>query len=292
MILEHLSDQELLHATKDLVRKERSLKTSVLYHLREIESRRLFCEQGYSSLFAYAVNELKYSESSALRRIQASRLLFEVPDIGEKLDRGVLSLANISQASRFFRENLISGKKEKQEVLKKLENKSRSDGDKVLFKLSGVNEPPESETMRRNSSTSHELRFSLNDNAFKKLDELRGLLAHKGKRSLKDVFEYSIDLTIEQLKKNKFKLSPKKEKYSMEKSSTRYIPAGVRRAVFEKSGGRCENCGSNYKLEYDHIKPFSFGGETSEKNLRLLCFSCNQRQRIKAGLRAEASQTL
>jgi len=61
--------------------------------------------------------------------------------------------------------------------------------------------------------------------------------------------------------------------------SGRYIPARVKRAVWQRDGGRCAwrfddgtVCGSRDWLEYDHVKPFARGGRSdSPRNIRLLC---------------------
>lgn len=52
----------------------------------------------------------------------------------------------------------------------------------------------------------------------------------------------------------------------------------VRLAVFERDGGRCVECDSNFDLQYDHLIPVSMGGATTVENLRLLCAPCNQRK--------------
>ena len=59
------SDALLLSDLKTLVAKERELLIEVLNHLKEVEVRRLYLARGYSSLFSYMTDELKYSESSA-----------------------------------------------------------------------------------------------------------------------------------------------------------------------------------------------------------------------------------
>lgn len=55
-----------------------------------------------------------------------------------------------------------------------------------------------------------------------------------------------------------------------------HIPRELRRAVFERDGGRCVECCSNFDLQYDHILPIALGGATSLENLQLLCGPCNR----------------
>jgi hypothetical protein len=56
------------------------------------------------------------------------------------------------------------------------------------------------------------------------------------------------------------------------------IPSDLRRVVFERDGGRCAECGSNFDLQYDHILPVALGGATTVENLQLLCADCNRRK--------------
>jgi len=58
----------------------------------------------------------------------------------------------------------------------------------------------------------------------------------------------------------------------------RAIPKQVKMYVWQRDGGRCVECGSNSNLEYDHIIPVSRGGSNTERNLQLLCESCNRRK--------------
>ena len=54
------------------------------------------------------------------------------------------------------------------------------------------------------------------------------------------------------------------------------IPAAVRREVWQRDGGRCVDCGSNERLEYDHIVPLTLGGANTVRNIELRCEHCNR----------------
>jgi 5-methylcytosine-specific restriction endonuclease McrA len=56
---------------------------------------------------------------------------------------------------------------------------------------------------------------------------------------------------------------------------TRHICAGLRRAVYEKHGSKCKQCGSSEEIEIDHIIPWSKGGLTVLENLQPLCWLHN-----------------
>lgn len=54
------------------------------------------------------------------------------------------------------------------------------------------------------------------------------------------------------------------------------IPENVQNQVWNRDGGKCVKCGSQEKLEFDHIIPVSKGGANTARNLQLLCEKCNR----------------
>jgi Holliday junction DNA helicase RuvB len=54
------------------------------------------------------------------------------------------------------------------------------------------------------------------------------------------------------------------------------IPEDVKLLVWQRDGGRCVKCGSQEKLEYDHIIPLAKGGSNTTRNIQLLCENCNR----------------
>src|SRR5947209_6519491 len=96
-------DSETIHqATVRLASEERAITERLLYHLREIERRRIYLAHECGSLHEYCTKILKYSEGSATRRVNASRLLGSVPEISEKILDGTVNLSNLAMTQSFI----------------------------------------------------------------------------------------------------------------------------------------------------------------------------------------------
>ena len=54
------------------------------------------------------------------------------------------------------------------------------------------------------------------------------------------------------------------------------ISEAVRLFVWQRDQGRCVQCGSSEKLEFDHVIPIAKGGGNTERNIQLLCEQCNR----------------
>ena len=445
--IKKLKDQELLKVTADLVQRERHVLTLVLHHLREVKRRRLFSDLGCPSLFEYCVRELKYSEGQAGRRIQAMRLLKELPEIEPMIRSGSLSLTNLSQAQSYFRDvqkqatqrqdhpkkagesqgdlrqteegystkdlkdiGQPLSRASKLEILQSLENISSREGQKRLIEMEhtlgrlGARAALPKDRERPLGQDYNQVSFSMSPELREKLETARSLLGIAGaKMSLNDLLLEITEIAVLELKAKKFgkrrtlkkhqelegvlgkdsapkrgeaaaskcrcdgghkcfevpssqepadlgvesqpkelplsglnrTLTPAPEldleskpglglnglmdsllelgpAQSGAKSQTeiitakgqatkhggldpepstrpiraksanpRYIPRAIRQAVWDRDGGQCVCCSSKRNLNFDHIQPVALGGESTESNLRLLCFHCNQRQATK-----------
>jgi hypothetical protein len=277
MNLWHLTDIELLKDTKLLVKGETNMTLKVLHHLREIERRRLFSDLGYGSLFDYTVKELGYSEPAALRRINSARSLAITPDVEKKLASGTLSLTNLSMAAQLFKNEDISDKTKQKAILQEIEGKTKRECEKVLMQFIPPVDLPK-EGVKRVTPDYHCVKMNWSEETFRRFQRLKSLHAHK--RLDQDnlcglIFEIALKDKVNA------KLTTPAQRQS---GNTRYVPRSLQRYIRKRDNNECQVCKGNYKLEFDHIQPFALGGLTNKENLRLLCQSCNQRQRIKAKL--------
>jgi hypothetical protein len=282
MNLKTLSDEVLLSQTKAYVTREREMTLQVLHHLKEVERRRLFASLGYSSLFDYTTRELGYCAASACRRIDAMRLLKEMPELEEKIEKGNLSLSTVARAQNFFKKEDVSTE-QKIEVMALLENKSTREVEKQLLSLSQTPETHLQERIKPVTPTLSEVKFYAEDELLEDLEKLKGLLAHSHPgMTTGELVRY---LTKLGLKKHDLAQQEVKTKATpAPNESVRYVSRPVARQVWKRDQSRCtwtdpktgQKCGSTYLLQIDHRMPFALGGKTHLQNLRLLCFQHNQ----------------
>ncbi|MEE9279748.1 MAG: hypothetical protein V3V67_06200, partial [Myxococcota bacterium] len=71
--VKNVSDRELLRRLNELVGQERHGEADLLAHLGEVEARRLYLEEGCSSMYGYCSDVLHFSEGVAGQRIRAAR---------------------------------------------------------------------------------------------------------------------------------------------------------------------------------------------------------------------------
>jgi hypothetical protein len=291
--LKSLSNEVLLQNTQALVAEERKLTTQVLWHLYEIQRRRLYAERGHGSLFEYAVQCLGYSEAAAGRRIAAMRLLAEVPEIEPALQKGDVSLSTLSAIQHFIqrKEEPVS-REEKKELVFALQGKSRRECEIELARLDPVAATP-NEKERIISPTQTEIRFVADEALMEKLKSIRELDAHiLDNPSYLELFHRIADIALKELDPSASKKPVQKKtattppaELAQAQPRSRYIPTSLKREVWKRDQGKCtykspdgKCCESRFALEIDHMQPWSMGGQTVIGNLRLLCRAHNWQQ--------------
>jgi 5-methylcytosine-specific restriction endonuclease McrA len=262
MKLTHLTDKTLLNDTKVLTQRERKITLELLWHLKEIETRRLFSDLKYGSLFDYCTRELGYSEGSAQRRIVAARALRSMPEIEKKIESGALNLSTVGLVQRVLKNATID---EKRKAFEEIEFKTQN---QVL------------EILKQNPLVEKKHSIEVDEETLQLIKELKSL-----KPDI-DPIKVALKAAIAQAKKEKFKLTDKPKTRVIETKS-RTPSYAIKRALAKRAEYKCQNCGSMYALQYDHRVPWARGGQTKIENIRLLCRNCNARSALQAGLRSK-----
>jgi hypothetical protein len=95
--LKAMSDEVLLSNFDRVVRSERKITFEVLCYIIEVEERRLYAFLGYNSMNAFLIKEKKYAGGSAQRRLQAAKLLKDLPELSVKIQQGSVNLTQLNQ---------------------------------------------------------------------------------------------------------------------------------------------------------------------------------------------------
>jgi hypothetical protein len=93
--LADLGDRPLLEMAQRLAGEERHATVTLLRALTEIDRRRLYLGEGYSSMFTYCTQELHLSEGGAYNRIEACRAARRYPVIFDLLESSALTLTAV-----------------------------------------------------------------------------------------------------------------------------------------------------------------------------------------------------
>ncbi|MGZ3688260.1 MAG: HNH endonuclease [Bdellovibrionota bacterium] len=285
--LKSLSSEHLWQQTKSLATEERRLTTEILWHLKEISDRELHLARGYSSLHEFCVKELRYSDGSAYRRVEAMKLLVQVPELSPKIEEGALSLSSVASVGTFLKSERKLGKtyslEEKKDLLAQMEGKSRRETDAILVAISPLSARREQE--RPISEDQIEIRTTISKSLYEKLERIRAIHSHKSPNHA-DLLELLADSYL----KKHDQASPAKLTNSAK--PTRYIPKATKQLVFRNYEGRCgykddktgRRCESRHFLQIDHRTPFALGGSRAPENLRLLCGAHNRLEARRWGL--------
>jgi Xaa-Pro aminopeptidase len=103
MNFSNLSDERFLSDLKEVRNQEREILLKVLRYLRETEERKLYAKRGYTSMHAFCMEELGYSEDETHPRLQAMRLIKTNPEVEAHIDAGEITLTVLAKAQSYFK---------------------------------------------------------------------------------------------------------------------------------------------------------------------------------------------
>jgi hypothetical protein len=291
-----LDDRSLLNKTAEIASEERKLTLQFLHHLKEIESRRLYLKQGFSSLFEY-VKSLGYCDASTQIRISSMRMLKELPEIESKIKEGSLSWSVVAQAQSFFRrEQKATCQKmrpeAKREILNSLEGKSKRQTEQVLLSMSSKPEVHLKEKKKVVTFQHLEYSFFADPALQEQLEKIRGVLGHaQGEMNMTELVHFMAEITWQKLNPGREPDKRRANSLRPGEVKNRAPSSQLKRQIWKRDQGRCTHqdpktgmrCASCYKLELDHYPiPFAKGGPTSEENLRLACKNHNSLHAVQS----------
>jgi hypothetical protein len=128
------------------------------------------------------------------------------------------------------------------------------------------------------------LQVTISQETHDALRRVQDLLAHAvPDRNVDRVLLRALSELEHKLQVRKFGAGRKGRQRRSTSSDERPIPASIRRAVWQRDGGRCtflgatgHRCEARARIEFDHIVPIASGGLTTASNLRLRCRAHNQ----------------
>jgi hypothetical protein len=294
---------------KELVRDERKSNAEVIRALTEVQIKGHHLDWGYSSLFHYCVAELGYSNAAASRRVSTVYLALDVPQVGDQIESGELSLNRAQAISNFIKkEKDQAGVKytteRKRELYEMAKACTQEQAEQLFAQRTEIKTPHFQEKKRVLSTGETHAHLKYSPELKEKIKQVKDLMS-SSRESLTDseLFEILLEDFIERKDpvKKASRAQEKSEKKTVtgvtpnvvsekmpEKSPlrTRSIPAASRHALALTTPQKCQYqnprtgavCGSTKRLETDHKIPFSKGGGHDPSNLTYLCKSHNLRK--------------
>jgi hypothetical protein len=95
------------------------------------------------------------------------------------------------------------------------------------------------------------------------------------------IFDRALTMLVEHLERTKLGVTERPRPAREPALGSRHVPAAVRRAVWQRDGGRCAfigeagRCTERGNLEFHHVVPYAAGGEARVETISLRCRAHN-----------------
>ena len=275
----HLSDEELLVTVKRLAMTECRATAALVRSLMELDARRLYLGEGYSSLFTYCTQALHLAEGAAYNRIEAARAARRFPAILPALEEGAVTLTTV----RLVAPHLTMANH--QDVLARARHKGKREIETLVASLRPM--PAVPSTIRKLPEPRHvlldsgpvapvpmaaapsasagaaaiktparavviplaperyKLQLTISRATHEKLCRVQALGSHlTPSGDLAEIFDRALTLLLQDLERRRCATvpSPRAAPTTVGRCS-RHIPASVKRAVWRRDEGRCAYIG-------------------------------------------------
>ena len=128
----------------------------------------------------------------------------------------------------------------------------------------------------------YKVQFTVPRGTHDKLRRAQDLLRHSiPDGDLAAIFDRALTLLLSDLEPAKRAATARPRVSRSATSGSRHIPAGVRREVWKRDGGRCAFVGTQGRctergfLEFHHVEPYAVGGLAVVQNIELRCRAHN-----------------
>jgi 5-methylcytosine-specific restriction endonuclease McrA len=317
----HLDDHVLLRDLARLVSQDRTTTAALLAHLAEVDERKLYRSAAYPSMYLYCVRQLRMSEDVAFARIRVARTARQYPAIFAALADGRLHLSAVVQLTPYLTPDTaeellaLASHKTKTEIELLLAERfpqpdlptlvqaiapavATDELSVLMVGAPGVQLVPEpvgalalqhvpERVVRAKLAPLSPGRFALqvtvDQETYEQLRYAQSLLGHAlPSGDVATVLKRALDSLVCELEQRKFARSAR-SRPRRSHANGRYVPAEIRRKVWQRDGGQCtfvsergKRCEERTRLEFDHVDPVARGGQTSVDRMRLRCRAHNQ----------------
>src|SRR5918993_1820224 len=219
-----ISDADPLTRLSEAVARERKATAELIALLMEADDRALYLGQGCSSLYSYCTQVLHLGQHAAYSRIEAARTARTFPIVLQRLESGALNLTSVG----LLRPHLTADNHVA--VLDAAAHKSKYDVKKLIATL----DPGPVVT------DGYRIQLTISLETYGKLRRVQDLLRHRVPNGdIATIFDKAITLLLQETLKTKIGATRCARATLPIVSSGRRIPAAVRRAVWQRDGGRC-----------------------------------------------------
>ncbi|HEY3118456.1 MAG TPA: HNH endonuclease signature motif containing protein [Chloroflexota bacterium] len=309
-----LTDLELLKRIELLAQREREATAILIAHLAEMEARRLYLQEGYSSLFTYCTRVLRFSERAAYRRMEAAKIGLKFPIVLEMLSAGWINLTTITllapELTPANHQKLLAASKHKTRkqierivaalrprpavpsTIRQLPNRTASLVFNPPSKAEAAGEPatpvleirpPKRPVVVPLSAKRYQVAFTATQETHELLERAQDLLRHQiPNGDIGEVIAIALKVLVRELEKEKIAATDRPRNGRGTDPLSRHIPAAVRRQVWKRDGGQCAFVGHNGSrcpergfLEFHHVEPYAHGGKATVDNIALRCRAHN-----------------